>query len=79
MSTAIITRNLTGEEWNRISLLLFDRVRSRLWLMRESLNIIHTTHCGESLEVSATSLEGLSFIVEDMLNEISEATDILRC
>ena len=77
MSAATITRQWTQEEWDRLGLLLFDRLRSRLWLMQETLALIRAARCGESLEVCATSLEGVYFIVDDMLKEMNEAADIL--
>lgn len=78
MSAATVTRQWTQEEWDRLGLLLFDRLRSRLWLMQETLALIRAARCGESLEVCTTSLEGVYFIVDDMLKEMNEAADILN-
>lgn len=76
--SATIARQWTQEEWDRLGLLLFDRLRSRLHLMHESLNLIRSVRCGESLEVCVTSLEGVYFIVDDMLKEVNEAANILK-
>jgi hypothetical protein len=72
------TRELTPEHRERARVLLCDRIRSRLWLMREALNIISEERCGEGIEVCATSLEGASFIIDDILKEVEEAAELLH-
>ena len=72
-----VKKEWTAEEWARLNGLLYDRIRSRLWLMHETLDLLRTERCGEGLEVCATTLEGVYFIVDDMLEEINEATALL--
>lgn len=78
MSADTIARQWTKEEWQRMNDLIYGRLRSRLWLMHETLNLIRSERCGESLEVCATSLEGVYFIVDDMLKEMNEVTEFLN-
>ena len=77
MITDSVKREWTAEEWARLNGLLYDRIRSRLWLMHETLNLLRAERCGEGLEVCTTSLEGVYFIVDDMLKEMNEAAEIL--
>lgn len=57
--------------------LIFRRLRSRLWLMRETLTVVSEARCGESFTVNETSLEGIYYIVDDMFKEVCAAAEIL--
>jgi len=70
-------KTFSGEQWQRLCHLMADRLQSRVWLMKETLQKVSRNDPGGEVTISIAALQGVCYMVEDIDKELMEALDIL--